>query len=368
MPRARNIKPAFFANEYLAELPYEARLLFIGLWTLADRRGRLEDRPKGIKGRLFPFDNIDTDKLLQELADSPERFIIRYSCNGKRFIQITNFEKHQNPHCKEPDSEIPPPPEDEEAEITPEQQSIVTAPYKHSANTVQTLCKHSTSTAETLNLIPESPILNPDTPSLTTAPTQDEDGLDTEHKKLQPGESLTVKMAGTAAGKGTREQPSKTLAERRFDEFWAAYPKKVGKKAAESSWKKIKPDAELHDRIMTAIGRARVTEQWQREGGRYIPNPATWLNQGRWDDEYEEVTQPYGSNSQHSRFKLAWEEDDNDTVINKQHTGPNKAGGFALSGFHRAEDAEWYKDEDTDEPKKQDGGALAGFKQSDDSG
>ena len=40
---------------------------------------------------------------------------------------------------------------------------------------------------------------------------------------------------------------------------------------------------------MTAIGRARVTEQWQKEGGRFIPNPTTWLNQGRWDDEYEEV-------------------------------------------------------------------------------
>ena len=48
MPGARNIKPAFFANEFLAELPCEARLLFIGLWTLADRRGRLEDRSKGI--------------------------------------------------------------------------------------------------------------------------------------------------------------------------------------------------------------------------------------------------------------------------------------------------------------------------------
>ena len=107
---------------------------------------------------------------------------------------------------------------------------------------------------------------------------------------------------------------------------------------------------------MTAIGRARATEQWQREEGRYIPNPATWLNQGRWDDEYEEVTQPYGSNSQHSRFKLAWEEDDNDAVINKQHTGPNKAGGFALSGFQRAEDAEWFNDDDADEPKKQDEG------------
>jgi len=95
-------------------------------------------------------------------------------------------------------------------------------------------------------------------------------------------------MAGTAAGKETCEQPSKTLVERRFDEFWAAYPKKVGKKAAWAAWNKIKPDAELHNKILTAIGRAKATEQWQRENGRFIPNPTTWLNQGRWDDEYEE--------------------------------------------------------------------------------
>ncbi|WP_461949107.1 hypothetical protein ACOKPE_14565 [Acinetobacter baumannii] len=52
MARSRNIKPSFFMNEDIIELPYEARLLFIGLWTLADREGRLENRPKKIKGAV----------------------------------------------------------------------------------------------------------------------------------------------------------------------------------------------------------------------------------------------------------------------------------------------------------------------------
>ena len=73
--------------------------------------------------------------------------------------------------------------------------------------------------------------------------------------------------------------------ERRFSEFWKLYPKKVGKKAALNAWKKIKPDADLFSRIMAAVDVAKATDQWQREGGRFIPNPATWLNQGRWDDE-----------------------------------------------------------------------------------
>ena len=72
---------------------------------------------------------------------------------------------------------------------------------------------------------------------------------------------------------------------RRFTEFWKAYPKKVGKKAAEKSWQKLKPDAELFERIMQAVTAAKGSEQWNRENGRFIPNPSTWINQGRWDDE-----------------------------------------------------------------------------------
>ena len=71
----------------------------------------------------------------------------------------------------------------------------------------------------------------------------------------------------------------------RFAAFWKLYPKKQGKGAAEKAWKKIKPTAELFDVIMTAVGAAISSEQWQRENGRYIPNPATWLNQRRWEDE-----------------------------------------------------------------------------------
>lgn len=101
----------------------------------------------------------------------------------------------------------------------------------------------------------------------------------------QSGESLTVKTAGMAAGNETREQPSKTLTDRRFDEFWATYPRKVGKQAALNAFRKIKPNEELFGRIIKAVNDAKSAEQWQRDSGRYIPNPATWLNQGRWDDE-----------------------------------------------------------------------------------
>jgi hypothetical protein len=107
MARARNIKPGFFKNEVLAEMPCEARLLFIGLWTLADREGRLEDRPKRIKGELFAFDSFDVDAMLNLLQG--DGFLTRYEAGGVRYIQIENFVKHQDPHYKEKASEIPAP-------------------------------------------------------------------------------------------------------------------------------------------------------------------------------------------------------------------------------------------------------------------
>ncbi len=107
MARARNIKPGFFKNESLAECSLTARLCFAGLWTLADREGRLEDRPKRIKGELFAFDSIEVAPLLDELA--AHGFILRYVAGGLPLIQILAFHKHQNPHHREPPSDLPPP-------------------------------------------------------------------------------------------------------------------------------------------------------------------------------------------------------------------------------------------------------------------
>lgn len=78
------------------------------------------------------------------------------------------------------------------------------------------------------------------------------------------------------------------LQERRFGEFWVAYPRKVGKEAARKAWRRIKPTSDHHLKILAAIKQARNNEQWQRDNGRYIPNPSTWLNQGRWDDEIQQ--------------------------------------------------------------------------------
>jgi hypothetical protein len=119
MARVRYIKPGFFTNEALADCQPLTRLLFAGLWTIADREGRLEDRPRKIKIEILPYDDCNVDSLLSELVTAG--FITRYEVNGAKFIQIGNFVRHQQPHHKELESRIPPP-ESVKEEVTPNQQ------------------------------------------------------------------------------------------------------------------------------------------------------------------------------------------------------------------------------------------------------
>lgn len=105
MARARLIKPGFFTNDDLAEVALAGRLLFVGLWTISDREGRLEDRPKRIKAEVMPFDNVSVDRLLTDLAK--RGFIVRYESGGQRLIQVVSFARHQSPHPKEPASHLP---------------------------------------------------------------------------------------------------------------------------------------------------------------------------------------------------------------------------------------------------------------------
>lgn len=140
--RARNIKPSFFKNEDIGSLPFEARLLFIGLWCMADRKGRLENRPLRMKAELFPYDACTMQTLCNLLA--VKGLILIYPEDTKQYIQIINFEKHQYPHIKE-------------------QESTIQAPGKHQIKTMVARLN-----PDVLN--PESPILNPESTPLALNP------------------------------------------------------------------------------------------------------------------------------------------------------------------------------------------------------
>jgi hypothetical protein len=237
LARARNIKPGFFKNEVLAELTPLTRLLFAGLWCLADREGRLEDRPKRIKADIFPYDNCNVDKKLNHLRD--KGFVLRYQVDGEGYIQVLNFNKHQNPHIKE-------------------QASLIPAPDIHHANTMQTPDKHGSCPADSLSLDSlSSDSLNPITDSLSSSPV----------------------------GSGWGNKPFKVGPEM-FDHFWRAYPKKKSKSDAVKAWNKLKIDNLLYTLIMNKLEDAKKSHDWTKDNGQFIPYPATWLNKKMWEDEY----------------------------------------------------------------------------------
>lgn len=109
MARQRIIRPEFFGDERLAACSAHTRLLFAGLWGLADKRGRLRDQPPVIHGAVFPFEpDLNVDEMLDRLEEAGS--ILRYVVDGKKFIQVKNFERYQNPHPKEVESSFPAPP------------------------------------------------------------------------------------------------------------------------------------------------------------------------------------------------------------------------------------------------------------------
>ena len=297
MARARNIKPGFFDNEILGELPPLTRLLFIGLWCLADKEGRLEDRHKRIKKELLGYDDVtaaDVDAMLQTLHEHD--FIQRYRVNDKNYIQVTNFLKHQNPHCKEQESVIPAPPgEDMDLDVVATEDHVkgrtetaasdcsqdlqtyqtgyeeesaenILARCKHSASMVQAPEKHSTCPAD--SLIPDSGF---------------SDSINT-----------TTSAAGQPAGKKAKKQESspdrktaKTPLEVGFCDFWDAFPtvRKQAKYACWKKWRIIQPDKAMVAQMLCAIEAGKQTRAWKQG---YAPAPLTWLNQRRWEDGVEQ--------------------------------------------------------------------------------
>lgn len=156
MARARNIKPALFSNDELADNDPLGRLLFIGLWTIADCEGNLEWREKRIKAQLLPYDNCDIKKLMINLDKSG--FIRYYSVHDNLYVHIVNFTKHQNPHKNERSkgSDIP-----KFADTNRESIDMTGLTINHDKSGLKR--NDSTSDrADSLNLIPDSLNLIPD--------------------------------------------------------------------------------------------------------------------------------------------------------------------------------------------------------------
>jgi hypothetical protein len=135
MEHIRNVKPEFFSHESVGELSPLARLAWIGLWTQSDKFGRFPWRPKTLKSRILPFDDVDFSSLLNELLEAG--FIQKYPADGNEYGLTVNWEKHQGIGTHEKASKFTyPDPQGPEPDPTdPKGPDSL-----HSAGTVQALC------------------------------------------------------------------------------------------------------------------------------------------------------------------------------------------------------------------------------------
>lgn len=225
--RIRTIKPEFFTHERLFDLERETglpvRLAYIGLWCAADREGRFKWEPRRLGVSIMPYDEVDFSRVLDALAT--RGFIVHYACDSREFGCIPSFSKHQVINNRERLSELP------------ELSQSVEIEHIDASGTREPRDEHA-------------------------------------------GKAEGKGREGKGIGKGTKNKEQAEWFG--FDEFWQAYPKKVGKAEAQKCWSKIKPDLQA---VLKALSWQKSQPNWTKDGGQFIPNPSTYLNQGRYNDE-----------------------------------------------------------------------------------
>jgi hypothetical protein len=235
----RSIKPEFWADEDLAALPRDARLLYVGLWNLADEHGRLRGDPRYVKGQIFPYDDdlsaVAVDELLTYLSDAKK--VVRYKVDGGRYLFLPNLAKHQRLDADKVPSRLPPP--------------------------------------------AETPDPDPSAPLSGNFPDESRPDPDSSALKHVAGSSKHVAGSREHVDAPASARTRRTRADAEFDRFWGAYPRREAKGAARKAWDKAILRADP-DRILDAAQRYR--DQPGRDP-KFTAHAATWLNADRWTDE-----------------------------------------------------------------------------------
>lgn len=325
MARIRSVKPEFWTDEDLAELTRDARLLYIGLWNLADEHGRLRGDPRYVKGQIFPYDDDlpsgAVDELLDDLADAGK--ITRYRVGSGSYIFLPNLSKHQRLEAGKVPSKLPEP--DDPAAL-PHRPGPAQIRADLSAPRAQVMPSDARTDPGPSQNGPEDAGPDDDgpngTPSMANSPDLPEGPAQIGADKSAPGADESSLLYGTGSmehgacneratssqrdhssnsGNGrhlsavpANERPTPATAPRRnwsnaqidadphFAAFWAAYPNKVSKGHARKAWLKAVRDGADPAQITVAA------EKFRDKPGRdprFTAHPATWLNGERWGDQ-----------------------------------------------------------------------------------
>lgn len=281
--RSRNIKNKFFTSEQVGDLSIPARLLFIGMWCMADFRGNLQDRPKRWVAEVFPYDSgVDTFALRDEIVAAG--LVLPYSAGGVSYLNIPTFRDHQSPHHTERSkgSDIPFPewyqPDKDDVDHG---ENPMPRRGKHRSSTVGARCTHGASTVDARclsSLNPESRILNPESgilnPEVIQEHIHDRDDTQADASKARKRAPIV---------RDWRQGPFGLLWAQALGVYKSAASSIGGGPVARKAYDQADaPDvATLIAALEADAKRVRANAAAKRVPDT-LPMLSTWLNQGRW--------------------------------------------------------------------------------------
>jgi hypothetical protein len=260
MARIRSIKPEFWRSEAIARLPIRTRLTFIGLWSYVDDNGVGRDIDKLVAAELYPLEDDPRETLARVRGDlarlAEEGRITRYTVAGKPYLSITNWDEHQR--IDKANKPRYPGPDDPAAEPAP-------------------------------------PLTCDDAESRGTLaePSRNPRGTLAEPPRLEQGNR-------GAGEQGAEDRTTLRSEPDGFAEWYDAYPLHKSRARAAKAYgqarRKVDPQT-----LLDAARRFAADPTRQRT---YTPYPASWLNDGRWDDEGPARPQPASRSEQRHQHNL----------------------------------------------------------------
>ena len=240
----RILKESICYSENIEKLTQFQENFFYRLIVNCDDYGRMDARPKVLASKLYPLKDIRLNQISDALrALNSAELVTLYEEDGHPFLQMKTWDRHQQIRSKR--SKYPPPPD-------------INCNHMISDDIK---CNQMISNDIICNQMISDDIICPRNP------------IQSESESISESESESEPAA---------QVPSL------FDVFWSVYPKHEAKQAAKKAFDKLKPDEALVQTMVTAIEKWKQTDQWQENGGQFIPYPATWLNGRRWEDDVPE--------------------------------------------------------------------------------
>ncbi len=248
MARIRTVKPEIAFHEELFELEHETGLPIRFAWCMlfchCDREGRFVWRPKRLGAQVLPYDGIDFSRVLH--AWLTRGFIRCYRVGDEWYGEIPTFRRHQVINNRESNSEIP--------------------PIDEADQVINDACG-------------------------TRELHEDDAYIGEGNGREGNREREHTTRAGAREGDDGKP-PAKVngSTSKRFDEFWSCYPSghRKAKKRSKEVWQRKGLDQRADEIIADVMRRPEQDDQWRRG---YIPNPSTYLNQERWEDDYQQPQQ-----------------------------------------------------------------------------